>query len=110
MLRRPWARGSGVQSVFMVDISFMLVAAAGYSIAKRGSGVFAASNTQLHYLSNRETGACIDFLFCLSHIFSMSIAWVHVCTPLDEVRSDGLFTPEACLYLLPDHVLSIFLV
>jgi hypothetical protein len=64
MLRRPWARGSGVQSVFMVDISFMLVAAAGYSIAKRGSGVFAASNTQLHYLTNRETGACIDFLFC----------------------------------------------
>jgi hypothetical protein len=47
----------------MVDISFMLVAAAGYSIAKRGSGVFAASNTQLHYLTNRETGACIDFLF-----------------------------------------------
>jgi hypothetical protein len=26
------------------------------------------------------------------------------------VRLDGLFTPEACLYLLPDHDLSIFLI
>jgi hypothetical protein len=53
----------------MMDICFLLVATAGYSIAKRGSGVFAASNTQLHYLSNRETGTCIDFLFYCPTLF-----------------------------------------
>jgi hypothetical protein len=71
-VERLWARESGVQSVFMMDISFMLVATACYFIAKRGSGVFAASNTQLHYLSNRETGTCIDFLFCYHTLSSCS--------------------------------------
>lgn len=55
---------------FIMDIRFMiLVAIASCSVAKRGSGVFAASNTQLHYLSNRELGSIDIVLALLSGLF-----------------------------------------
>jgi hypothetical protein len=69
ILRLLWAMGIW-RSEYLLHHGHTFHGLCGYCwlLCCEALGVFAASNTQLHYLSNRETGEYASLLFC--HLIS----------------------------------------